>query len=89
MVSTKKSASVNLIRLVDDEKEIEEQYLSVSQDSSSVNFDHFLGEQKKQIEELCDPELFKSTPVCTTLVQHSAGRYTGSYRIPVFIFLMI
>ncbi len=66
----KESASVNLIRLVDDEEEIEEQYLSVSQDSSSVNLDHLSGEQKKQIEELCDPELFKSTPGCTTLVQH-------------------
>ncbi len=40
---------MNLIRLVDDEEEIEEQYISVSQDSSSVNIVHLSGEQKKQI----------------------------------------
>ncbi len=40
---------MNLIRLVDDEEGIEEQYISVSQDSSSVNLVHLSGEQKKLI----------------------------------------
>ncbi|KAI2655436.1 Zinc finger protein 213 [Labeo rohita] len=66
----KESASVNLIRVVDDEEEIEGQYLSASQGTSSVNLDHLSWERKRQIEELCDLELFQSTPGCTTLVQH-------------------
>lgn len=47
---------MNFIRLVDEEEQIEEQFLSVSQDSSSVNLGHLSGEQKKQIEELYDSE---------------------------------
>lgn len=79
---------MNFIRLVDEEEQIEEQFLSVSQDSSSVNLGHLSGEQKKQIEELYDSELFKSTPGCTTLVQHQTVLKPNvqvkrmSYRIP-------
>lgn len=71
--SQKEYASVNLIRLVEDEEEIEEQYLSVSQDTSSVNLEQLSREQekKKKIQELSDPELFKSTPGCTLLISAS------------------
>lgn len=46
--SQKESASVNLIQLVEDKEEIEEQYLSVSQDTSSANLEHLSVEQKNK-----------------------------------------
>ncbi len=65
------SAVVNLIRLVEDEEEVEEQYLPGSQQSPPVDLNLLSVEQQAQIQQLCDPELFKNQPGHTTLIKHS------------------
>lgn len=81
-------AVVNLIRKVEEEEEVEEQYLPVIQKVSLVNLDHLSEKQKKLIQGLCEPELFKNSPGFTTLIQHhielkpNAQVKRLSYRIP-------
>ncbi len=82
------SAVVNLIRLVEDEEEVEEQYLPGSQQSPPVDLNHLSVEQQAQIQQLCNPELFKNQPGHTTLIKYSivlkenAPPKRMSYRIP-------
>ncbi|XP_052406338.1 uncharacterized protein LOC127952096 [Carassius gibelio] len=82
------STVVNLVRLIEDEEEAEEQYLPGSQPSPPVDLNHLSVEQRAQIQQLCDPELFKSQPGYTTLIKHrivlkeNAQPKRMSYRIP-------
>ncbi|XP_073721145.1 uncharacterized protein [Misgurnus anguillicaudatus] len=84
----KESAVANLIRLVESEEEIEEQYLPESQTLPSVDLSHLSDEQRIQVQRLCDPNLFKNQPGHTTLKKHKIVLKEGacpkrmSYRIP-------
>lgn len=84
---TEKAADVLLIRKVEDEEEIEEQYLPHWK-PTTLELDHLSAVQQSQIRDLCSPEVFKETPGHTTIVEHDivlnndAQAKRMSYRIP-------
>lgn len=78
-----------MIRTVEDEEELEEQYLTGQTPSSSVlDLSHLSEYQQTQVRDLCDPVIFQEVPRHTDLVErdimlkeHAFARCM-SYRIP-------
>jgi len=76
-----------LIRSVEDEEEVEEQYFP-GLNSAGLKVDHLPEFQQQQLQSLCNPELFQAKPGQTKLVEHDivlkedAVPKRLSYRIP-------
>lgn len=81
------AAGVFLIRKVEDEEEVEAQYLPVLA-PSSMALSHLSKSQQLEIQSLCDPQVFQKRPGHTYLVEHDIVLREGacpkrmSYRIP-------
>lgn len=59
-----------LVRVVEEEDEIEEQYLPVHQSECHLDLQHLSTEQRQQLLECIPDQLFLDTPGRTDLVQH-------------------
>lgn len=76
-----------MIQKVEDEEEVEAQYLPVSA-PSSLSLSHLSQSQQLEIQRLCDPQVFQRRPEHTNLVEHDIVLREGacpkrmSYRIP-------
>ncbi len=77
-----------LVRAVQEEDEVEEQYLPVDQDYCSLDLQHLNMEQRGQLLEIIPHQLFVKTPGKTDLVQHhiylkdSKPIHQHAYRVP-------
>lgn len=81
------ASDVFMIRQVDDEDEIEEQYLPLPS-SNTLDFSHLSVSQQLQLEKVCDIGVCQERPGRTTLIHHNITLHEGaairrkSYRIP-------
>ncbi len=77
-----------LVRAVQEEDEVEEQYLPVHQDYCSLDLQHLNMEQRGQLLEIIPHQLFLETPGKKDLVQHhiylkdSKPIHQHAYRVP-------
>lgn len=60
----------SFVRAVQGEEDTEEQYFPVKTEHHAVDLQHLEPEQRKQLKQLVDPELFQEGPAFTTRVQH-------------------
>ncbi len=60
-----------LLRAVESEEEVEEQYLLTCRSDSELNLQHLSEEQKYQLQECIPDQLFMGTPGRTDLVVHA------------------
>ena len=85
--TSRPGTEVLLIRRVEEEDDVEDQYLPVPT-LPVLDLDHFGEAQESQVRALCDPEMFQENPGLTNVVEHDivlkedAPVRRMSYRIP-------
>uniref|UniRef100_A0A8C1PVR7 Integrase catalytic domain-containing protein n=1 Tax=Cyprinus carpio TaxID=7962 RepID=A0A8C1PVR7_CYPCA len=85
--SRSRDAGAFMIRKLEDEEEVEAQYLPISA-PSCLSLSHLPQSQQLEIQRLCDPQVFQRRPGHTNLVEHDIVLREGacpkhmSHRIP-------
>ncbi len=78
---------VLMLRRVEEEDEVHEQYLPISS-RATLDLQHLSLHQQAEVQDLCSPEVFRETPGRTSLVEHDIVLCEGaiprrrSYRVP-------